>query len=1139
MKKKLLFALLSMLLLPLGLKAYDISDNGGSFDVDNVNGVVTFSNTSAGEISANWGNIIGHLTLGTRIRFDKTCEINKVDLEYFLQDNLYYVDLFDITNGTNTPMKVDDKATPDDDNNPYNIDKIILDAVEDMVTNSWAAKGIILPYNSTVGTSNVIKYSAKGNYQSCTFMEYAAYYRESETAKNLVIHVWDHSYWYNPIWGRDASVNYTKAIAHVSTHDKIDAAQTALVSTISDVKFNLSGLSAPIKIEITGDNMIQGVEPGNHIPDKADIYVNSTKADDLFAGHIQTTGTKNTPTNLLHLTGAFSAADIAAVNQFTPWDQTVNPYHGPRVLDLSHVTTPSISVDILNSLANKDIEYIILPPGVSKDVVLKADYSDLDKLKAVVSSSSTDLVAYVKVPGSLAEARMLVTGKDDGYYYIPTTVDFKNVSLGGNLNAADICAKTTVNNSGLAGITTIESIDLTYAVFANNEDMNFQTAGLIDNDNPFTEIILPKSLETIPDHCFQKLPQSLTHICIPYNVKHIGERAFDETYINHITTTDAKGAEIDNGVGTYTFSANLKYIETGAFHPVEDEEHTVFISDIYVLATEVPHCENWAFRKSLTFGYYSYGYEGVYCRDHYYPLTVLHFPSQPQGMSDADYKAMQKKYTDIDKVYTKRDQTGAVDANGNPLLWPTWAEISRVYNQATWTVNGNRVGVTWNDWNVEYSPYNGVNWEPASDISQPTVCSFAGYEGWHEFVLTMASYVPPTEEKVDERNYVEDRWYTFCIPFDMTEDEVIKLLGVPATEVDNEGKVTGSIIYKYDGEMVTDAKMPKIHTLKSINRELNGSRGIITLFMSDDLAVKDQNGKYTYFIPSQDISTEGTYAPNVPNEEDKRGEAIVIRGGYPYLIKPYRRTNETITNLGLSVLNRYAFPSVASSVYREGCYIELGGEHSREGYPAYKSPFAVPYKGHEVQAAFFKTGGDPTKAQYKDGEDMKDYKYRFMGQYWQQPLPLNSYYISSKGNWNYYQTEHEGWYWKPYNCVINVGSELDVAKTTYFQEVGMDPQGGAVFDGQLHLEYKGGHNDSFVVNENQSARSIRIVFDEAIEEYDSEGNVMTAIESIDGQDLAPFSPCKVYDMKGQYVGSSLDGLQKGIYIVKGKKVVVD
>lgn len=1135
MKKKLLFALLSMLLLPLGLKAYDISDNGGSFVVDNDNGVVTFSNTSAGEISANWGSISGNIAMEMRIQFDNTCEISQDDLECFLQNNYYYVDLFDITNGTNTPMKVDDKTTPDDDNNPNNIDNIILDAVDDMAANKWAARGIILPYNSTVGTSNVIKYSAIGNYQSCTFMEYAAYYRESETAKNLVIHVWDHSYWFNSNWGTVAEQNYPKAIAHVSTHDEIKNAQTALVSTISNVKFDLSGFTAPIKIVITGDNMIQGVDPGNqNIPDKADIYVNST-TERLFAGHIQTTGTKNTPTNLLHLTGAFSAADIAAVNQFTPWDQTVNPYHGPRVLDLSNVTTP-ISMDILSSLENGDIEYIILPPGMSKDVVLKADYSGLDKLKAVVSSSSTDLVAYVKVPGSLAEARILATGKAGGSYYIPTTVGFKNVSLGGNLNADDICAKTTVNNSGLAGITTIESIDLTYAVFANNEDMNFQTAFLINNQNPFKEIILPKTLVTIPDHCFDGLPQTLTHICIPYNVKYIGERAFNETYINHITTTDAIGAEIDNGVGTYTFSANLKSIKTGAFHPVENEEHTVFISDIYVLATEVPLCENLAFRKSLTFAYWTYGDNGVYCRD-LYPITVLHFPTKPQGMSDADYVAMQKKYTDIDKVYTKKDQTGAVDANGNPLLWPTRTEINRVYRQATW-----EVGVTWNDWNVKYSPYTGVNDSPTAgepQPPQPTVCSFAGYEGWHEFVLTMASYVPPTEEKVDERNYVEDRWYTFCIPFDMTEDEVIKLLGVPATEVDDEGKVTGSIIYKYDGEMVTDAKMPQIHTLKSINRELNGSRGIITLIMSENLAVKDENEKYTYFIPSQDISTEGTYAPNVPNEEDKRGKAIVIRGGYPYLIKPYRRDNETITNLGLSVLNRYAFPSVASSVYREGCYIKLGGTHSREGHPAYESPFAVPYEGHVVQAAFFKTGEDPTNARYKDGEEMKDYKYRFMGQYWQQPLPLNSYYISSMGNWNYYQTEHEGWYWKPYNCVINVGSVLDVAKTTYFVEVGMDPAGGAVFEGQLHREYKGGHNDSFVVNENQAARSIRIVFDEAIQEYDSEGNVMTAIESIDGQELAPFSPCKVYDMKGQYVGSSLDGLQKGIYIVKGKKVVVD
>ena len=102
----------------------------------------------------------------------------------------------------------------------------------------------------------------------------------------------------------------------------------------------------------------------------------------------------------------------------------------------------------------------------------------------------------------------------------------------------------------------------------------------------------------------------------------------------------------------------------------------------------------------------------------------------------------------------------------------------------------------------------------------------------------------------------------------------------------------------------------------------------------------------------------------------------------------------------------------------------------------------------------------------------------------------------------------------------------------------MDATGGAVFMGNLYLEYAAGHNDSFVVNENQAARSIRIVFDEAIEEYDSDGNEVTAIESLDGQDVAPLSG-KVYNVKGQYVGNSVEGLSKGIYIVKGKKIVVD
>ncbi len=47
-----------------------------------------------------------------------------------------------------------------------------------------------------------------------------------------------------------------------------------------------------------------------------------------------------------------------------------------------------------------------------------------------------------------------------------------------------------------------------------------------------------------------------------------------------------------------------------------------------------------------------------------------------------------------------------------------------------------------------------------------------------------------------------------------------------------------------------------------------------------------------------------------------------------------------------------------------------------------------------------------------------------------------------------------------------------------------------------------------------------------------------AIDKIDGKDINAVTKGNVYNMAGQLVGSSLDGLAKGLYIQNGKKVMV-
>lgn len=1112
--------------------------DGCKIEYNSSTGVATVTATHAGCFSKLMAqnNNYSKFPSGTTFKFTSTCNLNENDLKslcgYINEDgvnvndqayrsNYYYVDLYDV---------------PQSSALCHSQTSVITNTINWMRTNDRQFKGLILPKDHTVygkGISLIQSENANTSGELSTCSEFIAYYKTKEIKEgdteptNLTKTIlFTHVYNAQSNYSVALQTNNNKLTELLTTHGLngagANAADLYSVSTNSVSSLDYSALVGSKGYIETFNNEMVGA------PTTASIYAHPSTAGE-FTTFVNSSSIGVTPTEVLKIHGTVSnnaSAVAASLNNFT---------NGPRVLDLSKINPNDDTFlgNLLAGLTNSHIEYIILPANKPKSLVCGTTYNEgMTNLKAVISSSTTNLVAYVNVPGSLAEARCLATGGST----TPTTVGLTSVTLSGSLNASDICVSNLVNVGGdghyqshviegtgnVAGLNEesgIKTIDLTDAVFPTQTDMNFHGLGLTDNARP--EVVkLPTSeaMTDIPAECFKDLT-SLTgnYICIPYNFKNIGDDAFKESEIYHITTTDRNLAEIDNGMNTITLSANLLSIGERAFRLKHER-----ITDVYVLAKEAPTCKAQAFGDNSM--YYGNGghKEGdkVYCRELYIKndadiaITVLHYP-------DGLTKEQEAKYTDVTKVYTKKDQTGAVDGNGNPLLWPTRKEMNRAFNQAT-------TGYLWDEW-VKTLDGQGeieVMALPSDKPDKSATCSFKDYIGWHQFVLSKATYVPPVESNKDERNYKDDKWFTFCIPFDMTESEVIKLLGLPMSEDPN-------VVNKYNDAEITSNVMPQIYTLKQVTRNLEGTAGTITLIMSDNLAVK-KDGNYTYYNP-----TTKEYEANSHTSVDnnRASDPVVIRAGYPYLIKAYKRDNEAIVSPGLRVMKRYAFSKVASAAYRTETRIMLGGTHNNGTAAAYQSPFAIPFTGHEVLAMFTQDNSAAVEAFYTEGSTAISYKYKFMGQYWQQPLPLNSYYVA-QNKWWYYKTYRADYLWKPYQCVVNVSSVLDNTNSTYFEEIGMDAGGGAIFKGELHLEYTGGHDDTFVDNENQPA-SVRIVFDDIITEYDSEGNEVTVIQNLDGQDITPMKSIKVYDMKGQYVGHSVNGLRKGLYIVDGKKVVVD
>jgi hypothetical protein len=154
----------------------------------------------------------------------------------------------------------------------------------------------------------------------------------------------------------------------------------------------------------------------------------------------------------------------------------------------------------------------------------------------------------------------------------------------------------------------------------------------------------------------------------------------------------------------------------------------------------------------------------------------------------------------------------------------------------------------------------------------------------------------------------------------------------------------------------------------------------------------------------------------------------------------------------------------------------------------------------------------------------------------------------SRGNWYRYSNVPENiedrYTWDPYKCVIMATEEVsgtrgegyrDETASVYPNVIG---QTDDKLDGVFSLSFLDGRDDDDFEGEGTHSKYM-FTFDDEIVEIDDEGNESTTIRQIDGKDILPvMGTVKVYNMAGQYVGSSLQGLSKGLYVVNGKKYIV-
>lgn len=393
------------------------------------------------------------------------------------------------------------------------------------------------------------------------------------------------------------------------------------------------------------------------------------------------------------------------------------------------------------------------------------------------------------------------------------------------------------------------------------------------------------------------------------------------------------------------------------------------------------------------------------------------------------------------------------------------------------------------------------------------------YRGWHQFVLT--SYATNSNVPfVPYRSYITDNdWWTICLPFDLTRAELIKMFG---TE--------------------NGAQLPYLSKLTYVVRDVENKD--ITLNFSKNLLVYKEE-----LVGDSELHGKVSDTENSVNDDD-----IVLHKGVPYLIRPFLTKNEDGNyNRQFDILSTGVegdlYDRIQTSHELSGSELNqiiYNGEYT---VPAYVINNTNSAEGvHDSESVKF-TMGDNTEFDYANntkitynGEDVEaqissDYCYTFVGSFFLSLMPKYSYFLG----WD--STKNRAAFW--YNAVPNPN------EWTWNNETGIILPNFVTAEQEIKITAAEDLNnparwvinlekgDDFPKTSSVKNHVTAMDFGSSSKLFDGDATVIIKVDNdvIDPSSIH-FNNKGVYSLSGQYMGNSVEGLQKGIYVVNGKKMVI-
>ena len=318
----------------------------------------------------------------------------------------------------------------------------------------------------------------------------------------------------------------------------------------------------------------------------------------------------------------------------------------------------------------------------------------------------------------------------------------------------------------------------------------------------------------------------------------------------------------------------------------------------------------------------------------------------------------------------------------------------------------------------------------------------------------------------------------------MTKSQLLQALGVKAG---NKVKTLNGTDYEVTSEDV----YPDVRTLVKVQRSLNSSKVIFKL--SNKLL--DDNGD----VYDLELNAQGTEYMEKPQTGD---DPVVIKGGYPYLVKSYWPKDDQIKKIG-----NYVMSVAESNEYRfnENCKY---------------SNYMLPTKEFKMIAI-----NDDGKQVCKDAEGNIPAYYYFVGTYVQNSIPMYSYYLgkSKNGSHNFFRAVGDGIAWNIYSAIITPLSTLEYNLNSDASEDKIT---------NIKLDVTDNTNDLVILEGESPAyagKPLTFLLDE-------NNGTVTGIKEISSSSC--YADGRIYTLGGQFVGASFKGLPKGVYVKDGKKYVV-